>query len=78
MTSIKRAEEDEDLIIRLFEPTGTHRRTTLAIPALRMRHRVELRGHEVRTLRINTETGKVTETDLLERPLPRRTVDRQR
>ncbi|HEX42833.1 MAG TPA: alpha-mannosidase [Phycisphaerales bacterium] len=69
--AIKQAENGRGLIIRLFEPTGRGRTTTLTLPALKKKIRVELGGFEIRTLRIDPRTGKHVDADLLERILRR-------
>jgi len=68
VTAFKLAEDDEDLIIRLFEPTGRARTTTLSIPCAGARTRVKLAGCEVKTLRLDRRAGRFEEVDLLEQP----------
>lgn len=67
LTAFKKAEDNDDLIIRLFEPTGTARETTLTLPWAPAETRVRLRGFEVRTLRFEPGTRRFREVDLLER-----------
>jgi len=67
ITAIKQAENNSDLIIRLFEPTGRKRQTVLSLPWIGKRIRLTLRGFEIKTLRINRRTGKYVQTNLLER-----------
>ncbi len=69
ITCLKRAEENDDLIVRLFEPTGRRRTTLLTLPFLGMKIPVELGAFEIRTLRIEPKTRRVRECDLLEQPL---------
>ncbi|NLX23645.1 MAG: alpha-mannosidase [Phycisphaerae bacterium] len=69
VTAIKKAQRGNDLIVRLFEPTGRARSTTLQVPFLGIRRKVELGKFEIKTLRINPRTRKVTEVNLLERPI---------
>jgi hypothetical protein len=66
MTAAKQADDGGDIIIRLFEPTGKSRQTTLTVPAYGVRQRVNLGPFEINTLRIGPK-GKITEVDLLER-----------
>jgi alpha-mannosidase len=66
IAAIKRAENNNNIIIRLFEPTGKKRTTTLSLPFIGKKIRVALAGFEIKTLSINPKTGKYTETDLLE------------
>lgn len=69
ITAIKRAESNNDLIIRLFEPTGKSGTTVLSLPFMNRKIPVALGGFEIRTLRVKLGTGEVMNTNLLERPL---------
>jgi alpha-mannosidase len=69
LTAFKKSEDGNDIVIRLFEPTGKPRETTLRLPALRVTKKVRLGGFEVKTLRFNPRSKKWTETDLMERRL---------
>lgn len=70
--AFKRSEDGRDAVVRLFEPTGRPRRVVVKVPALGARTAVRLGGFELRTLRVDRRTGKVVETDLLERKPGRR------
>jgi len=72
ITTFKRAEDNNDLIIRLFEPTGKGKKTSLKLPWLNKRISLSLGGFEIKTLRVNPHSGKIREVDLLERPLKSR------
>ena len=67
LAAFKRSEDGSDLIIRLFEPTGRPRETTLRLPVSGVRKKVRLGGFEVKTLRFNPRSKKWLETDLVER-----------
>jgi alpha-mannosidase len=67
LTAFKKAEASEDYIVRLFEPTGEQRVTTISFPALDVRQTVTLGAFEIKTLRLNPESRTLTEVDLLER-----------
>jgi len=67
--AVKKAERGKDLIVRLFEPTGRKRSTTITMPFLETKARVALGPFEIKTLRVNLRTGGVSHVDLLERPL---------
>jgi alpha-mannosidase len=69
VAAVKRAERGNDLIIRLFEPTGRRRTTTVTVPFAAARTRVTLRGFEIKTLRCDRRTGTFREVDLMEEPL---------
>ena len=66
LSTMKLAEKNGDVIVRLFEPTGRTRSTVLTLPTLGKRIRVKLDGFEIKTLRINRRTGDYWETDLME------------
>ena len=65
--AMKMAEDDDRLILRLFEPTGTARTVTIAIPPLDLRFDVALGGFEIKTLAVDLAAKTMNETDLLER-----------
>jgi alpha-mannosidase len=68
IAAAKRSEDGKALVLRLFEPTGKARTTTLELPALGIRERVKLGTFEIKTLRIDLKKRTVVETDLLEKP----------
>ncbi len=67
MTAAKLAEDGDDLIVRLFEPTGTARTTTLSLPFCGIEQKIEMGAFEIKTLRIDVAGKAIRETDLLER-----------
>ena len=69
MTACKAAEDGDDLILRLFEPTGRRRTTTVTVPAVDAATKITLGPFEVRTLRLERDRRRLVETDLLEQPL---------
>jgi len=69
IASVKRAEKNNDLIIRLFEPTGKKQSTSIHLPFCNARKKIELSGFEIKTLKFNIKNRTFTETDLLEKPL---------
>lgn len=66
VTALKRSEEGDDVIVRLFNPTDEAQRTTLKIPPLGVEIAFELAACEVRTYRIDRTTGAYRATNLLE------------
>jgi alpha-mannosidase len=66
ITAFKKAEEGDELIVRLFEPTGKSRSTTLSLPHLDLRHRVRLAPFEIRTLAIDPSSRRVRQVNLVE------------
>jgi alpha-mannosidase len=67
LAALKMAEDGGRLVLRLFEPTGAARRTTVRVPALDLRFDVSLERHEIKTLGVDLESRAVAELDLLER-----------
>lgn len=65
-TVFKMAETGEDLIIRLFEPTGRARTTTVALPFAGARTKVRLSAFAIKTLRFNVRRRRFVEVNLLE------------
>jgi len=69
LNTFKMAEDNNWLIIRLFEPCGKNQKTTIKIPYLNMAFDLELNKFEIKTIAVDIETKKYFETDLLERKL---------
>ncbi len=69
LNTFKMAEDNNWLIIRLFEPCGKNQNTTIKIPYLNMEFEIELNKFEIKTIAVDIETKKYFETDLLERKL---------
>ncbi len=69
ITVLKKADDSAGLVIRLFEPTGRRRTTTLSLPFAGAKTKVALAPFEIKTLVFSPRTGTFVETDLLERPL---------
>ena len=69
LTTCKRAEEGDGYILRLFEPTGEPRNTTLIVPALNMEKSVALRPFEIKSLLLDPTRRTLCEVDLLEQPV---------
>lgn len=69
VTAIKKAEDREALIIRLFEPRGQARAITLELPFAGARTEISLKGFEVRTLRYDLSSGQFEEVNLVEETL---------
>jgi alpha-mannosidase len=67
VTAVKLDEENNRLIIRLFEPTGKKRHIELSIPVLELLYSVRLEGFEIKTLAVDLDSKKIYETDLMER-----------
>ncbi|MCX5759101.1 MAG: glycosyl hydrolase-related protein [Candidatus Hydrogenedentes bacterium] len=67
LTALKQAEQSEDYILRLFEPTGTARTFKLTFPALDFTQEIKLGPFEIKTFKLNPGARTLVETDLLER-----------
>jgi alpha-mannosidase len=66
LAAFKRAEKSDDLIVRLFEPTGRRRKTTLSLDCCGVRAEVQMHPFEIKTLRIDRRTGSCSQVNLLE------------
>ena len=66
VTAFKRAEDGDDLIVRLFEPTGRRRRTTLTLDCCGAKTSIRMEPFEIKTLRLDPRSGRFSEVDLLE------------
>ncbi len=69
LASFKMAENENRLVLRLFEPTGKKRSTHVDIPSLNLSFEVSLKKFEIKTFAIDIKTKEIIETDLLERSL---------
>jgi len=72
LVALKKAEEGRGLIVRLFEPTGKARRTTLSLPWAEAKIKLTFSPFEVKTLKFIPGSKKFVEVDLLEKPRPKR------
>ncbi len=66
LTAFKRAEDGVGYIVRLFEPTGQPRSTSVSVPSLGLTVPVDLGAFEIKTLRLNPATVTLVETGLME------------
>jgi alpha-mannosidase len=66
VTAVKKSQSGEDLVVRLFEPTGGDRTTRLRIPSMELDEEIPMKGFEIKTLLVSPENGNLTESDLLE------------
>jgi alpha-mannosidase len=66
LAAFKKAERGEDYIIRLFEPTGKNRSTTLVLPPLGLKKKIDLTGFEIKTLKVNARKKTLKEVSLME------------
>jgi alpha-mannosidase len=66
VSALKKAEDTEDLIIRLFEPTGKKRTTVVSLPFVPAKTRISLNPFELKTLRFSPKSRTFEVVDLLE------------
>jgi alpha-mannosidase len=66
LTVFKKAEQGDDYIIRLFEPTGCQRSVTLHIPSQGISRQITLGGFEIKTMKLNLPAKSLSEADLME------------
>jgi alpha-mannosidase len=66
ITAIKKTETGDDLIIRLFEPTGQSRTTVVSLPFASMEKEIPLQGFEIRTVQVDVQKRTWTEVNLVE------------
>jgi len=70
MPAMKVSEDGRFAVLRLFEPTGSARQTTLRIPALDVEASLSLGPFELKTLTVDLASRILRETDLLEEEVP--------
>jgi alpha-mannosidase len=71
VTAVKHSDDGGELVVRLFEPEGKQCATMMTLPSLARQFELEFSPFEIKTLSIDIENARVTETDLLEMPLKR-------
>ncbi|MGN1095144.1 MAG: glycosyl hydrolase-related protein, partial [Eubacteriales bacterium] len=67
LAAFKKAERGVGFILRLFNPTGEPRKTTLKMPAIKLSEEFSLGPYEIATYRINPRNKDVTKTSLIEK-----------
>lgn len=65
LSAMKFAEKNDDVILRLHEPTGKRSKVKLKLPAVGALTDVTLASFEIKTLRV-TRKGRISEEDLIE------------
>jgi alpha-mannosidase len=66
VTAVKQAEDGQGLVVRLYEPTGQARETTLSLPFAGLSKTIHLDGFEVRTLKIDPRARTWETVNLVE------------
>ncbi len=67
LIALKRSENGDRVVLRLFEPTGKSRTCRLQVPAVKADMQLGFGPFEVKTVAVDLDAGQVEETDLLER-----------
>ena len=66
LTTLKMAEENPWMIIRLFNPTPDIRETQVSIPVLDLNFPISMEKYEIKTLAVDPKTNEIFKTDLME------------
>jgi alpha-mannosidase len=66
VTAIKRAEESDTVIIRLFEPSGKPERCEVRLPMYGIEQTLDFGAFEIKTLRLDATTRTLKEVSLIE------------
>jgi len=69
LAAVKMAETTDQIILRLFNPTGDACTAGIQLPFIDMTLEIEFGAFEIKTLAVDPNTKDVIETDLLERKL---------
>ncbi len=70
LVTVKRAEQSEEYVIRLFEPCGRPQDTIISLPALNIEQKEHLEAFEILTLKADTVNRRLVRCDLLEGAIP--------
>jgi len=66
MPAMKLSDDGRLAVVRLFEPTGSARQTSISIPALNIEAPLSFKPFELKTVAVDLASRAVRETDLLE------------
>ena len=66
VSAIKQAEDNNDVIIRCVETSGVPTTASLDLRFAGKKWKGSFRPMEIKTLRMNTDSGRITETNVLE------------
>ncbi len=69
VTAVKRAEENNWLLIRFFEPMGKERKASVSVPCLNLNFDVSLMPFEIKTMAVDLDSNDIFEVDLIEKKL---------
>ena len=66
ITTVKKSETNDDLIIRCIETSGSKASATIEMGFIKQKRSAEFRPCEIKSLRVNCKTGEIREVNLLE------------
>jgi alpha-mannosidase len=67
VTVLKRAEDDDALVVRAYESAGRAGSATIELPLLERTIQADFGAHEIKTFRVPRDPGEpIAETNLLE------------
>jgi alpha-mannosidase len=69
VTATKIAEENNWLLIRLFEPIGKKTNTSVSVSCLDLSFDVSLNPYEIKTIAVDLDSNEIFEVDLIEQKL---------
>ena len=69
VSAIKKAEDGQGYIVRLFEPTGKKRKTTLSLPGTKFSQKLDFAPFEVKTLKVSPRKKSCQEVSLVEQKI---------
>lgn len=69
VTAVKKAEENNWLLIRLFEPIGKKTKTRVSVSCLDLSFDVSLKPFEIKTMAVDLDSNEIFEVDLIEKKL---------
>ena len=67
LSALKKAEDNDDVIVRIYESAGRETRATVALHFAELDWVGTLRPFEIKTLRFDLDDKRATEVDMLER-----------
>ena len=67
ITAMKKAEKSESLVLRLWETAGKATKTTLTVEGTK--YPIQIGAWQLKTFLVAKRSGKLTECDMIERPL---------
>lgn len=69
ISAVKLAENNNDMIVRLHNPTSKARKTNVNVKCMGLQFQAKLRAFQVQTYRIDAQSSKVHQTDMIENAL---------